>query len=185
MAQGLAQTAVHSDRVGRNFFLPAEQTAGGIGKPGQKSLRQLLKEIHKDETIKEDVKKSDRALESIMYRAPQEMLRYAAQYTVSESQVEEREADMINSVGELLGSIFQATEDLLTGNHQSITQVLHKGKTRRSSWTFSYSTVLLRPFSFPRFFSYHTSPSEQNSGYWSGRAVSTFSFTSHVDCQTC
>lgn len=101
VAQALAQAAVHSDRVGRNFFLPAEQMAGEIGNPGQKSLLQLLDEVRQNQTLAQGVKISDRIPDGIMDRAPQEMLKYAAQYKISASQIDEREADMINTTGEL------------------------------------------------------------------------------------
>lgn len=102
MAEALAQAAVHDDQLGLDFFLPAEKMAGGIGKTGSKSLGQLLDEIRKDETLSRSVKSTDlnKIRDGVLRRAPQEMLKYAAQYTVSEDQLEERLADMINNVGE-------------------------------------------------------------------------------------
>lgn len=102
MAQALAQAAVHDDWMGKDFFLPAENMAGGIGKPGKKSLLQLLNEVRGDETLVRSVKWEDvnKIRDGVFTRAPQEMLKYAAEYTVSEEQVEERVADMINTVGE-------------------------------------------------------------------------------------
>lgn len=101
VAQALAQTAVHDDWLGRHFFLPAEKMAGGIGKPGQKSLLQLLNEIRTDKALIESVQWSDvnKIKDGVLHRAPEQMMKYAAQYTVSEDQVEERLADMINTVG--------------------------------------------------------------------------------------
>ena len=102
MAQGLAQAAVHDDWIGREFFLPAEEMAGGIGKPGQKSLLQILNELRADKVLVESVRWADvnKIRDGVLTRAPGEMLKYAAQFTVSEEQVEERLADMINTVGE-------------------------------------------------------------------------------------
>ena len=102
VAQALAQAAVHDDSLGRDFFLRAEKLAGGIGKTGSKSLRQLLEEIRKDETLSRSARTTDanKIRDGVLTRAPQEMLRYAAQYTVSEDQLEERLADMMNNVGE-------------------------------------------------------------------------------------
>jgi hypothetical protein len=102
VAQALAQAAVHDDSLGRDFFLPAEKQAGGIGKPGNKSLRQLLEEIRKDETLSRSARNTDvnKIRDGVLTRAPQEMRKYAAQYTVSEDQLEGRLADMINNVGE-------------------------------------------------------------------------------------
>ncbi|KAJ5947597.1 hypothetical protein N7466_000612 [Penicillium verhagenii] len=100
VAQALAQAAVHDDWMGREYFLPAEKMAGEIGKPGQKSLLQLLNEIQRDNTLKSSVKFSDsnKFRDGVLHRAPKEMLQYAAQYTVSEEQIPERVADMINTV---------------------------------------------------------------------------------------
>lgn len=102
VAQGLAQAAVHDDWIGRLFFLPAEKMAGGIGKPGQKSLFQLLDEIRKDKALVESVHWSDanKIRDGVLQRAPEQILKYASQFTVSEDQVEERLADMISTVGE-------------------------------------------------------------------------------------
>jgi hypothetical protein len=93
--------AVHADWIGREFFLPAEKMAGGIGKPGQKSLLQLLNEIRTDKALVESVQWHDanKIRDGVLHRAPDQMLRYAAQFTVSEDQVAERLADMINTVG--------------------------------------------------------------------------------------
>ncbi|KAJ5913130.1 hypothetical protein N7504_002013 [Penicillium tannophilum] len=100
VAQALAQAAVHDDWMGRDYFLPAERLAGEVGKPGQKSLLQLLTEIRKDQTLKSSVRFSDsnKFRDGVLHRAPQEMLQYAAQYTVSAEQIPERLADMINTV---------------------------------------------------------------------------------------
>lgn len=121
MAQALAQAAVHDNSLGRDFFLPAEKMAGGIGKPGNKSLRQLLEEIRKDETLSRSARNTDvnKIRDGVLHRAPQEMRKYAAQYTVSEDQVEERLADMINNVGEfdfalvLVGAVSDRFADVL------------------------------------------------------------------------
>ncbi|CAI7624817.1 unnamed protein product [Penicillium bialowiezense] len=100
VAQALAQAAVHADWVGREFFLPAEKMAGEIGKPGQKSLLQLLNEIRADQALKDSVQWADenKIRDGVLARAPEVMLKYAAQFTVSEEQVDERLADMINTV---------------------------------------------------------------------------------------
>ncbi|KAJ5379482.1 hypothetical protein N7509_012601 [Penicillium cosmopolitanum] len=100
VAQALAQAAVHDDWIGREYFLPAEKLAGGIGKRGEKSLLQLLNEIRADEKLAHSTKFTDgnKIREGPLSRAGDEMLKYAAQYTVSEDQIQERIADMINTV---------------------------------------------------------------------------------------
>lgn len=100
VAQALAQTAVHDDWMGRDFFLPVEKMAGGIGKPGKKTLLQLLNEVRTDKTLAHSAKWEDvNKIRGVLSRAPQEMLKYAAEYTVPEDQVDERIADMINTIG--------------------------------------------------------------------------------------
>ncbi|KAJ5146419.1 uncharacterized protein N7515_000983 [Penicillium bovifimosum] len=100
VAQALAQAAVHEEWIGREFFLPTEKMAGGIGKSGQKSLLQLLNEIRTDKALVESVQWGDanKIRDGVLHRAPEQMMKYAAQFTVSEDQVPERLADMINTV---------------------------------------------------------------------------------------
>ncbi|KAJ5165514.1 uncharacterized protein N7500_007344 [Penicillium coprophilum] len=114
VAQGLAQAAVHDDWLGRAFFLPAEKLAGGIGKPGQKSLLQLLNEMRADKALIESVKWSDsnKIKDGVLHRAPEQMLKYASQYTVSEDQVEERLADMINTVAYYTSAAQRPTREM-------------------------------------------------------------------------
>ncbi|KAK4868734.1 hypothetical protein LT330_006936 [Penicillium expansum] len=100
VAQGLAQTAVHDDWLGRAFFLPAEKMAGGIGKPWQKSTFQLINEMRADTALVKSVQWADgnKIKDGVLHRAPEQMLKYASQFTVSEDQMEERLAGMINTV---------------------------------------------------------------------------------------
>ncbi|KAJ5851361.1 uncharacterized protein N7529_010746 [Penicillium soppii] len=114
VAQALAQTAVHEDWIGRQFFLPAEKMAGGIGKPGKKSLLQLLDEVHTDKALIESVRWTDanKIRDGILTRAPGEMVKYAAQFTVSEEQVEEKLADMINTVVYYTSTAQRPTKDM-------------------------------------------------------------------------
>lgn len=104
MAQALAQAAVHDDWMGQEFFLPAEKMAGEIGQPGKKSLMQLLNEVRSDQKLARSAKWEDpnKIRQGVLGRASQEMLKYAAEYTVSEHQIDERVADMINTIGEFL-----------------------------------------------------------------------------------
>ncbi|KAJ5836982.1 hypothetical protein N7447_003008 [Penicillium robsamsonii] len=114
VAQGLAQAAVHDDWLGRAFFLPAEKMADGIGKPGQKSLLQLLNETRADKTLIESVKWSDsnKIKDGVLHRAPEKMLKYASQFTVSEDQAEERLADMINTVAYYTSAAQRPTREM-------------------------------------------------------------------------
>ncbi|OQE24965.1 hypothetical protein PENFLA_c009G11039 [Penicillium flavigenum] len=114
VAQGLAQTAVHDDWLGRAFLLPAEKMAGGIGKPGQKSLLQLINEMRADKALVQSVQWSDsnKIKDGVLHRAPEQMLKYASQFTVSEDQMEERLADMINTVAYYTGAAQRPTREM-------------------------------------------------------------------------
>jgi hypothetical protein len=131
VAQALAQAAVHDDWIGREFFLPAEKLADGIGKPGKKSLLQLLNEIRADRGLVESVQWSDsnKIRDGVLSRAPEAMLKYAAQFTVSEDQVQERLADMINTVGEF-AFICYCLLRVLTG-YQFTILVRHNARIKR------------------------------------------------------
>ncbi|PWY86442.1 hypothetical protein BO94DRAFT_556914 [Aspergillus sclerotioniger CBS 115572] len=100
VAQGLAQTAVHDEWTGPMFFWPAEKAAGGVGKPGKKSMLQILEEIRADEKLARSARWEDsgRMENGVLKRAPEEMIKYAAQFTVSEEQIEEKTAEIINTV---------------------------------------------------------------------------------------
>lgn len=112
VAQALAQTAVHHDDLGRLFLLPAEKMAGGIGNPGQKSLMQLLNEIRTDTALTESVQWSDvnKIRDGVLARAPDKMIKYASEFTVSADQMQERLAEMINTVGEYYSLIREIIE---------------------------------------------------------------------------
>ncbi|OQE82252.1 hypothetical protein PENNAL_c0037G05844 [Penicillium nalgiovense] len=114
VAQGLAQTAVHDDWLGRAFFLPAEKMAGGVGKPGQKSLLQLINEMRADKALVQSVQWSDsnKIKDGVLHRAPEQMLKYASQFTVSEDQMEERLVDMINTVVYCTGAAQRPTREM-------------------------------------------------------------------------
>jgi len=101
VAQALAQAAVHDSWIGK-LLIPAEKAAGGIGKRGTKTILQLLDEMRADKKLVESVQWPDgnKIREGILERAPDEMVKYASQYTVSAEQVEEKLAEMINAVGE-------------------------------------------------------------------------------------
>jgi hypothetical protein len=101
VAEGLAQTAVHEDWIGRLYLLPVEKAAGGIGKPGKKTMLQILNEIRADKNLAESVKWEDgnKIRDGVMKRAPDEMIQYAAQFSVSAEQMEEKLAELLNLVG--------------------------------------------------------------------------------------
>ena len=103
IAEALAQAAIHEDWSGPMFLWPAEKLAGGIGKPGKKSLFQILEEIRGDENLTRSAHWEDgnKMRDGVLRRAPDEMLKYAAEFSVSEDQVEDKLAEMTNAVGRL------------------------------------------------------------------------------------
>ncbi|PYI22895.1 hypothetical protein BO99DRAFT_399627 [Aspergillus violaceofuscus CBS 115571] len=100
VAEALAQTAVHEDWTGPMFFWPAEEQAGGVGRRGEKGLLEILGAIRRDETLARSVRWEDgnKMRDGVLARAGETMLAYAAAYTVSAEQLEERTAEMINTV---------------------------------------------------------------------------------------
>ena len=65
-------------------------------------MLQILEEICADEKLARSARWEDsgRMENWVLKRAPEEMIRYAAQFTVSEEQIEEKTAEIINTVGE-------------------------------------------------------------------------------------
>lgn len=75
--------------------------ASEIGKPGDKSLLQILNEVSTDKTLTASLKWTyeNKLQDGILARASEQMIKHAAEFTVSEDQMELRLADMINTVG--------------------------------------------------------------------------------------
>lgn len=106
IAEALAQTAIHEDWTGPRFLWPAEEAAGRIGKPGKKTMLQLLEEARADKKLASSVLWEDgnKLRDGVLKRAPEEMLKYASQYTVSEEQIQEKFAEMVDVSGKQLKS---------------------------------------------------------------------------------
>ena len=100
IAEAFAQTAVHSGWIG-DFLLPAEKAAALCDESTKnKSLVDLLTEICNDEKLSTAAHWSDgnKIRDGLLARAPDEMIHYASQFTVSPSQLEEKTAEMINTL---------------------------------------------------------------------------------------
>jgi len=104
IAEALAQTAVHEEWTGPRFLWPAEKAAGGIGKPGKKTMLQLLEEARADKKLASSAYWEDgnKLRDGVLKRAPEEMIKYASQYTVSEDQIQEKFAEMVDVSGKQL-----------------------------------------------------------------------------------
>lgn len=95
IAEAFAQAACHSNWIG-DLLLPAEKAAKGNGK----SIVQLIDEIKKDEKLSNAAHWSDgnKVRDGILARAPEEMIKIAAEYTVKPEELEEKTAEMTNAV---------------------------------------------------------------------------------------
>ncbi|THC92268.1 hypothetical protein EYZ11_008250 [Aspergillus tanneri] len=101
IAEALAQTAIHEDWMSPMFLWPAEKAAGGIGKPGKKTMVQILEEMRANKKLASSAHFNDanKMRDGVLQRAPEEMIRYAAEFTVSSDQLEEKLVEMIDTVG--------------------------------------------------------------------------------------
>ncbi|KAF2685090.1 hypothetical protein K458DRAFT_403332 [Lentithecium fluviatile CBS 122367] len=100
IAEALAQAAVHDSWMGQLFF-GAEKAAKAAGADPlkTKSIVQLLEDIRADKKLSSAAHWADgnKVRDGILKRAPDEMLKYASQYVVAESQLDEKTAEMINA----------------------------------------------------------------------------------------
>jgi hypothetical protein len=98
IAGALAQAAVHTNWIGE-LFHKSEEAAKQNGNQS-KSLVELLDEIQADKELSSSAhfKDANKIRDGIMKRAPDAMLKYASQYVVKEEQLEEKTAEMINTV---------------------------------------------------------------------------------------
>jgi hypothetical protein len=102
IAEALAQAAVHDNWMA-SLFLGCEKAAKGKrgeGRP-KKSIVQVLEECKNDENIRNSAQFGDgnKIRDGILKRAPGEMIRAATQYTVTEDELEEKTAEMVNAAG--------------------------------------------------------------------------------------
>lgn len=69
-------------------------------------MLQILEEIRADEKLARSAQYDDgqRMRNGVLKRAPDEMIKYAAEFTVSVDQVEEKTAEIINTVGGFIPS---------------------------------------------------------------------------------
>jgi hypothetical protein len=102
IAEALAQACVHDTWIGA-FFHKCEKAASENtpDRRPAKSVVQLLDEIRLDEKLKGAAKWEDenKIRDGILKRAPEEMVKYASQYFVLESELEKKTAEMINADG--------------------------------------------------------------------------------------
>lgn len=179
MAEALAQAAAHGDWIGK-YLLPAEKAAGGIGKKGSKSMKELLDEIRADKKLSTAAHWEDgnKIRDGIIVRAGEEMVKYGSQWTVSEDQLEEKTAEMINATSTSNAFITPTT---MTDLPQSGTLALHRTPRRSSNSTSTSCTASTAPSSSPRSSRDPGSAHTTRSGFWNGRAVSISQCTLPAD----
>jgi len=93
---------VHDDWTGPRYLWLAEKAAGGVGNRGEKTMLQLLEEARATTKLAKSARWEDgnKLRDGVLKRAPEEMISVASQYTVSEDQVQEKFAEMVNTSGE-------------------------------------------------------------------------------------
>lgn len=123
IAEALAQTAIHEDWTGPRFLWPVEKAAGGVGKPGKKTMSQLLEEARADKKLAKSATWEDgnKLRDGVLKRAPEEMINCAAQFTVSEEQVQAKFAEMVDMSGK-----YTAFELSRLGGRANYGSLLHK-----------------------------------------------------------
>ncbi|KAI9880934.1 MAG: hypothetical protein M1830_010002 [Pleopsidium flavum] len=98
IAEALAQAAVHDVWIGP-FLFEAEKAAHD--KASSKSMVSILDEIRADNKLSTAAHWDDgnKIRDGILKRAPDEMIKYASQWTVVPDQLEEKTAEMIDAAG--------------------------------------------------------------------------------------
>lgn len=100
IAEALAQTAVHANWMAPLFFECEKAAEAHRGKEGpDKTIVQLLDEVKQDPKLSKAAHFEDgnKIRDGIMVRAADEMVKIASQYTITEDQLEEKTAEMINA----------------------------------------------------------------------------------------
>jgi len=78
IAQAFAQVSVHEDYLGEAFFIPAEETAGGLGLRGDKTLVEIIDQMRTDQKVKAGAHHgdTDRFVDGLLKRARTETVQY-------------------------------------------------------------------------------------------------------------
>lgn len=98
IAEGLAEAAVH-DVWTTDFLLRAEKYHKSNTDIPQKSLSALLEDVRADHKLSKAAHFGDgnKIRDGILKRAPDEMIKYLSQWTVTEENLEEMTAEMTNN----------------------------------------------------------------------------------------
>jgi len=95
IAEALAQASVHSTWMTPYLF----KSEAAATEPSSKTVPELIDEIRSDQKLIDSVKFDDgnKIRDGILKRAPEEMIHYAKQWTVSPGELEKKTVEMINS----------------------------------------------------------------------------------------
>jgi Questin oxidase-like len=102
VAEALAMACVHdpdSNKIAP-IFTESEKLAGGPRQSGKKTLRQIMEEIRESNSLRASID-GENAIDrtkNVADNAGQEMIKYAAQYSISDDQLENRMNEMIDTV---------------------------------------------------------------------------------------
>lgn len=101
VAEALSMGCIHDSDSNRivPIFTQSEQLAGGPRQPGEKTLRHIMEEMRGNETLRKSIDGPhlyDRS-KNVADNAMQEMIKYAAQYSISGDQLEEKMDEMIDT----------------------------------------------------------------------------------------
>jgi hypothetical protein len=99
IAEALAQACIHENWTGTKYLLVAERAAKSQATPSNKTIPELLDEIRADKKLSTaaDWDDPNKIRDGILVRAPDEMIKYATQWTVSPENLEQKTVEMINS----------------------------------------------------------------------------------------
>ena len=95
IAEALAQAAVHDDWMSFYLFTTERESTAS----STKTMPDLLDEIRKDAKLSSAAEWDDanKVRDGILKRAPGEMINYAKQWTVSEADIDQKTAEIINT----------------------------------------------------------------------------------------
>lgn len=98
IAEALAQACIHDDWM-KDLLLPSEKAASETPLQSLKTMPELLTAIRTDPKLSAAAHWDDgnKIKDGILVRAPEEMLKYAAQWRVPEGMLQEKTAEMMNA----------------------------------------------------------------------------------------
>ena len=81
------------------YYFEAEKLAGGPGHKGNRTLVEIMEEIQSNDVLLASSHGNDAIdrTKNVMVNARDEMVKYAAQYSISTSQLDERADEMIDT----------------------------------------------------------------------------------------